>query len=62
MTQEDLDYATTATLTIHDAQTLSRDTRKKVAQWMRSQANMLLKSGDNLSKRYRARYLTRRDG
>lgn len=46
-----------ASITIHDAADMSFKGKKEIADWLRKQAKMLLKEGDNYSTRFRASYL-----
>ena len=48
-----------ATVVIRDAQDMTERGRKEVAQWPRRQARFLEEHADQLSRRYRARYLYR---
>lgn len=49
-----------AVLTLHDADTMPKDQRNKIATWLRRQADTLVKEGGpqgKMAKRFRARYL-----
>lgn len=49
-----------AVLTMHDADTMPKDQRSKIATWLRQKADMLVKEGGpkgKMAKRFRARYL-----
>lgn len=49
-----------AVLTLHDADTMPKDQRSKIATWLRQQADTLVKEGGpkgKMAKRFRARYL-----
>ena len=48
---------TAAVVTIFDAGKMSPAGRKRIAAWLRSQADMILTEGDNYSDRFRGRYL-----
>lgn len=45
-----------ASLVIHDATSMSKRGRDKIARWLEDQAQFLRQNGDNLSKRFRAGY------
>jgi hypothetical protein len=45
-----------ASLVIHDATSMSKRGRAKIAKWLEDQAQFLRQNGDNLSKRFRAGY------
>lgn len=49
-----------AIVTIVRASELTGSERKKVAKFLRSQADFLELQGDKMSRRYRARYMQRR--
>jgi hypothetical protein len=53
----DVKMVSAAIVTIKDAPEMSKRGRKLVAKWLRQQADFLEKEGDNLSKRFTARYL-----
>lgn len=46
-----------AVLTIKGAAEMSPERRRDVARWLRRNADFLTKQGDNLDKRFRARYI-----
>jgi hypothetical protein len=46
-----------ASITIHDAADMTPKGKKEIAEWLRKQAKMLLKEGDNYPTRFRASYL-----
>jgi hypothetical protein len=46
-----------AILTIKDAPNMSEKGKKEVAEWLKRQAKMLIKEGDNYAKNFTARYL-----
>ena len=48
---------TAAVVTIFDAGKMSPAGRKRIAAWLRNQADMILTEGDNYSDRFRGRYL-----
>ena len=48
-----------AIITIHRASAMNIRGRKRIADWMRRQANLLERHADQLSKRFTARYLYR---
>ena len=48
-----------ATLTIHRAQDMDRNGRRRVARWIKQQADLLLKDWNELAPRYTAKYLYR---
>lgn len=49
---------TVAVLTIHEAGKMTKEERKRIAAWLKSQAQQFEKHGDEYCKtRFRARYL-----
>lgn len=46
-----------AVLTIKDVPMMNEQGRKDIAAWLRHQAKMLLKHGDEYAENFRARYL-----
>jgi hypothetical protein len=52
---------TAATLTIFEGARMTMSGRREIANWMRRQANFLENHGDELSKRYSARYKYQED-
>ena len=46
-----------AVVTIHDAQNMSIEGRKRIAAWLRQRAKCLTKNADLYSKRFTSRYL-----
>lgn len=45
-----------ASITIHEPDRMTHQGRKDIATWLRKQANMLIKEGDNYSTHFRAAY------
>jgi hypothetical protein len=45
-----------ARLTIYNAADMTAQGKKDIANWLRKQAEFLLKDGDNFSKRFTAKY------
>lgn len=50
---------TAAVLTIHNADNMTSEGRHEIAKWLRRQASFLVREGDNMSDRFRARYMFR---
>jgi len=48
-----------ATLTIKEADRMTEDGRKEVADWLRAQADSLEEGGHDYAARFRARYMFR---
>ena len=46
-----------AVLTVLDADKMTAAGRKRIAAWLRSQADMITAEGDNYAPRFRGRYL-----
>jgi hypothetical protein len=47
-----------ATLTIHKAGDMTPEGRKKVAEWLRYHAKMIIEEGDNYAARFTGRFTT----
>lgn len=45
-----------ASIHIHEADRMTPEGRKRIATWLRRQANWLIKHGDNYAPRFTARY------
>jgi hypothetical protein len=50
-----------ASLKIIDAENMSEEGRRRIATWLRRQANFLVKEGDKFAPCYRASYRYRAD-
>ncbi len=46
-----------ARLTIQDAETMTKERRQEIAQWLRENAKSILKDGDKYSKRFISRFI-----
>lgn len=56
-----VDAESVATLTLRGMGDFTKESRKKIAGWLREQAKAVIKEGDNYAKRYRARYYNIKD-
>lgn len=50
-------HETAATLTIHKAGDMTKRGRRRIAQWLRAQADLIEEQGSEYAPRFRARYM-----
>lgn len=53
----DKKYHCAATVTIHGADSMTPRGRRRIAAWLRSHADFIVREGKNFSKRFTGRYL-----